>query len=87
MQWIKVKIDTNKAGIDFISQIFEECGIVSLEIEDNVEFLQVLEQTRSQWDFVEDELYREKSKARHLPHPPPLPHWTGGDDKPQMNTD
>ena len=63
MQWIKVKIDTNKAGIDFVSQIFEECGIVSLEIEDNVEFLQVLEQTRSQWDFVEDELYREKSKA------------------------
>jgi len=63
MQWIKVKIDTNKPGIEVVSQIFEDCGILSLEIEDNVEFLQVLEQTRSQWDFVEDELYREKSKA------------------------
>ena len=64
MEWIKVKIDTSKPGIDFVSQIFEDCGILSLEIEDNEEFLQILEQkTRLQWDFVEDELYHEKSKA------------------------
>ena len=63
MEWIKVKIDTNKPGIEFVSRIFADCGILSLEIDDNEEFLQVLEQTRPQWDFVEDGLYREKSKA------------------------
>lgn len=63
MDWIKIKIDTSKRGIDFVSAIFEDCGIESLEIEDNEEFLEVLEQTRPHWDFVEDELYQEKIKT------------------------
>jgi ribosomal protein L11 methyltransferase len=64
MEWIKIKIETNKPGIDLVSDIFADCGILSLEIEDNEEFMQVLsEKTRLQWDFVEDELYHEKSKA------------------------
>jgi ribosomal protein L11 methyltransferase len=63
MEWIKVKIDTTKSGIDFVSGIFEEFGIDSLEIEDNEEFLQVLELTRFQWNYIEDDLYQQKIKA------------------------
>ena len=63
MEWIKIKISTSNRGLDFVSEIFEDCGILSLEIEDNEEFLQVLEQTRHQWNYVEDELYQEKAKA------------------------
>ena len=63
LNWIKIKIDTSKPGIGYISEIFEDCGVESLEIEDNEEFSEILEQTRSQWDFVEDELYQEKIKA------------------------
>ena len=63
MNWIKIKIATSKKEIDFVSDIFEEAGIQSLEIEDNVEFLEILEQTKLHWDFVEDSLYEEKSKA------------------------
>ena len=63
MNWIKIKIATNKKNIDFVSDIFGQAGITSLEIEDNEEFLEVLEQTKPQWDFVEDSLYEEKSKA------------------------
>ena len=63
MNWIKIKIATTKKGIDFVSDIFDEAGISALEIEDNEEFLEVLEQTKPQWDFVEDDLYEEKSKA------------------------
>jgi ribosomal protein L11 methyltransferase len=63
MEWIKIKVNTSKPGIDFVSGIFEGCGVLSLEIEDNEEFLEVLEQTRPQWDFVEDGLYQEKIKA------------------------
>jgi len=63
MEWIKIKINTSKTGLDFVSQIFEGCGVVSLEIEDCEEFLQVLEQTRLSWNYIEDELYNQKSKA------------------------
>jgi len=63
LNWIKIKIATTKKGIDFVSDIFDEAGISALEIEDNEEFLEVLEQTKPQWDFVEDDLYEEKSKA------------------------
>ena len=63
MNWIKIKISTTKKGLDFVSDIFEEAGIQSLEIEDNEEFLRILDQTKEQWDFVEDSLYEEKSKA------------------------
>jgi len=63
MEWIKVKINTSKPGLDFVAAIFEDCGVESLEIEDNEEFLQVLESTRHQWNYVEDELYQEKIKA------------------------
>ena len=63
MDWIKIKIATSRKGIDFVSALFEESGISSLEIEDNEEFLEILEQTKPQWDFVEDSLYEEKSKA------------------------
>jgi len=61
--WIKIKIAADKNNLDFIADIFEEAGIISLEIEDSEEFLQVLEQTKTAWDFIEDDLYKEKSKA------------------------
>ena len=63
MDWIKIKIITNKKELESTSQIFEDAGIYSLEIEDNEEFLEVLEQTKIAWDFIEDSLYEEKSKA------------------------
>jgi len=63
MDWIKIKIATSKKGIAFVSDLFEQAGITSLEIEDNEEFLEILEQTKTQWDFVEDSLYEEKSKV------------------------
>ena len=61
--WIKIKIETAPEGIDIVSAIFEEAGLVSLEIEDSREFLEVLESTKERWDFVDDALYEEKSKA------------------------
>jgi len=63
MNWIKIKISTDKKNLDFVSDIFEQAGISSLEIEDNEEFLEILEQTKAQWDFVDDSLFEEKSKA------------------------
>ena len=63
MNWLKIRIGVLKPGIDFVSDIFEQAGISSLEIEDNEEFLETLEQTKAGWNFIEDELFQEKSEA------------------------
>ena len=63
MDWIKIKIETVPEGLDGTAALFEEAGLCSLEIEDSREFLEVLEQTRGRWDFVDGALYDEKSRA------------------------
>jgi len=63
MEWIKIKVAAAKKGLETVADIFGEAGILSVEIEDNEEFLEVLEQTKPQWDFVEESLYEEKIKA------------------------
>ena len=47
MDWIKIKIKTNKENLGAAAKIFENAGITSLEIEDSEEFLEVLEQTKT----------------------------------------
>ena len=63
MNWIKIKIVTTQKGLDTASDIFESAGLSSLEIEDGEEFLEILEQQKPHWDFIDDSLYEEKSKA------------------------
>lgn len=64
-KWLKIKIITSPKGIDRVSEIFDEAGLSSLEIEDSEEFAEVLEKTKSQWqwDFIDESLYNEKIKA------------------------
>jgi len=66
MEWIKIKAAVNGGDIEKISEIFEKAGISSLEIEDNEEFLEILEQTKAGWNFIDEALYEEKSKARSV---------------------
>lgn len=63
MEWIKIKIATEKKGLDIAVDIFGEAGISSVEIEDNEEFLEILEQTKHQWNYIDESLYDEKIKA------------------------
>ncbi|MCL2158741.1 MAG: 50S ribosomal protein L11 methyltransferase [Oscillospiraceae bacterium] len=63
MEWIKLKIETVPEGISAISDILEECGIFTFEIEDSSEFLDEFEKIKGRWDFVDEALYEEKSKA------------------------
>jgi ribosomal protein L11 methyltransferase len=63
MKWIKIKIETTPERLDEAVHIFGEAGLASLEIEDSREFLEVLEATRGRWDYVDESLYEEKSKA------------------------
>ena len=61
--WIKIKIETSPEGLDEAAALFEGAGLSSLEIEDSREFLEVLEQTKGRWDYVDGALYDEKSRA------------------------
>ncbi|MCL2815376.1 MAG: 50S ribosomal protein L11 methyltransferase [Oscillospiraceae bacterium] len=63
MKWIRIKIETSGGGLEAAAGIFEAAGISSLEIEDSGEFLEELEQMRGSWDYVDEALYEQKSKA------------------------
>jgi ribosomal protein L11 methyltransferase len=63
MKWIKIKIETEPGGLEAAADIFEAAGVASLEIEDSGEFLEDLENQKGRWDFVDEQLYEQKSKA------------------------
>ena len=64
-KWLKIKIITSSKGIEKVSEIFEETGLSSLEIEDSEEFVDILEKNKSKWQWllVDEQLYQEKIKA------------------------
>jgi ribosomal protein L11 methyltransferase len=63
MKWIKIKIESGPESLAEAVGIFEDAGLSSLEIEDSREFLESLESSKGRWDFVDEALYEEKSKA------------------------
>ena len=64
-KWLKIKIITSNKGIERVSEILDEIGLSSLEIEDNEEFVEILEKNKAlwQWTYIDEELYQEKIKA------------------------
>lgn len=62
MNWIQATIYTTTAGIEPLSGILYQLGINGIEIEDEADFKEFLENNRQYWDYVDDELIREKEK-------------------------
>ena len=60
MKWLELKLDTSPAGLDPVSQLLEEQGITGLVIDDEGDFRDFLEHNHQYWDYVDDELLREK---------------------------
>ena len=60
MKWLEVKIDTSPAGLDGISQLLEDLGVSGLIIDDESDFQSFLENNHQYWDYVDDELLKEK---------------------------
>lgn len=63
MKWIKIKIETARGRLEAAAGIFEAAGLSSLEIEDSGEFLEELDRMRGSWDYIDEALYEQKSKA------------------------
>lgn len=60
MDWIQVSIFTTTQGIEPVSGRLLQLGITGIEIEDETDFKDFLENNKDCWDYVDEELLREK---------------------------
>lgn len=60
MDWIQVTIFTTAEGIEPVSGRLLQLGITGIEIEDEADFKEFLETNRQSWDYVDEELLKEK---------------------------
>lgn len=59
--WICATIYTTSEGIEPVSGCLYQLGINGLEIEDETDFKTFLEENRSAWDYVDEELLQQKA--------------------------
>lgn len=62
MEWTQISIFTSAKGIDIVCDMLSGLGIDGVEIEDEQDFKDFLEENRKYWDYVDDDLMREKAK-------------------------
>ena len=60
MDWIKVTIYTSAEGIEGVTGRLYQLGITGLEIEDEQDFLEFLENNKQYWDYVDEDLVKQK---------------------------
>ncbi len=60
MDWIKASVKTTKDGIDSVSGLLMEQGILGIEIADKDDFKDFLENNKKYWDYVDEELEKLK---------------------------
>ncbi len=60
MDWIQVSIYTTSEGIEAVSGRLLGLGIYGIEIEDEKDFKQFLEENKNIWDYVDEDLLRQK---------------------------
>ncbi len=60
MDWIQITIYTTSEGIEAVSGRLLQLGIYGIEIVDEKDFKDFLEENKSIWDYVDDNLIREK---------------------------
>ena len=66
MDWKEVTIYTTTAGIGPVEALLEEHGVEGYVLEDAADFEEFLKDTEIYWDYVDEDLVREK-RAGDLP--------------------
>ena len=61
MEWLELKIDTSPSGLDAVTALLEEQGVTGVIIDDEGDFKDFLEHNRQYWDYVDEDLLREKA--------------------------
>ena len=64
--WIRVSVYTTPDGIEPLYGALLSYGFESVEVCDEGDFLSFLEENKSKWDFVDDEVMKEKKAPTHL---------------------
>ena len=62
MDWLEITVTTAPAGIDSVAAALTAAGFDDLLLEDQAEFEAFLEQNRSCWDYIDEDL-QEKLKG------------------------
>lgn len=62
MNWIEITIVTTSAGIEPVCGNLYQLGITGLQIEDEQDFKDFLKNNHQFWDYVDDDLIKEKEK-------------------------
>ena len=60
MKWKEITVNTDSALLDELAQLLEGAGVDGLVIEDEKDFTDFMENNRQYWDYVDEELMREK---------------------------
>ncbi|MCR4692632.1 MAG: 50S ribosomal protein L11 methyltransferase [Firmicutes bacterium] len=66
MDWTKVTIYLSKEGIEPVLGMLLDFGIDSTQVSDEEEFSSFLEENRSSWDYVDDDLISEMHSETHI---------------------
>ena len=66
MDWLEVTVYTTTEGIEPVCGNLYQLGITGLQIEDEADFMDFLENNRRYWDYVDDELVKEKKKETNV---------------------
>jgi ribosomal protein L11 methyltransferase len=61
MEWLELKIDTSPSGLGAVTELLEQQGVTGVIIDDENDFKDFLEHNRQYWDYVDEELLREKA--------------------------
>ena len=62
MEWLKVTIYTSSEGIEPLTGVLYQVGVTGVEIEDEADFYDFLENNKQYWDYVDEDLKKEKHK-------------------------
>lgn len=61
MKWLQLCIDTARPGLETLELMLSALGIDGIEIEDEADFEQFLERNEKYWDYVDEDLRRQKA--------------------------
>ncbi|MDR1539510.1 MAG: 50S ribosomal protein L11 methyltransferase [Clostridiales bacterium] len=56
MEWIEAKVYTTSEGIEPITGLLLDCGILGTQVQDELELMQFLRDNPLQWDYIDEEL-------------------------------
>ena len=58
MNWLQLSISTTTEGIEPVCAVLMEAGVTGMEIEDREDFHNFLENNKSKWDYVDEDLLK-----------------------------